>query len=262
MTVDRPTPIDWAYFALCVVLWGSAYACVRVALMNDAQPWTIVAGRLWLGAGGLLCLLWLRRGQGKEPPPTPRSTGKLMALGLVGATTPFALLSWSQTQIESGLVGILAALTPILVGVAAPFVLPHERLTLGRVAGLVLGFAGVVVLVGPEALAGLGGAGVLGELAAAGAAAAYAVNALMARRGVEIPPLEAAAGWTLWGAIFATPFAIWTWAGPPGALAWVMIAVLALGASGVASIAYFELLKSRGPNFVSQTNYVLPLFAV
>ena len=182
--------------------------------------------------------------------------------GFVGAMLPFALLSWSQTRIESGLVGILAALTPILVGFTGPLLAREDRLTSGKVIGLLLGFAGVVVLMGPEALAGLGGPELLGQLAAAGGAVAYAINAIMARRGVEIPPLEAAAGWTFWGALFSTPFAIWTWADPPEPMAWVMIVVLALGATGVASIAYFVLLRSVGPTFVSQTNYILPLFAV
>jgi drug/metabolite transporter (DMT)-like permease len=262
MTPSRPSPTDWAMFTVCVVTWGSAYACVHVALAAEAQPWTIVAGRLWIATIALHAWLWFRRATGREPPSTPRSTGKLVALGLIGAALPFALLSWAQTRIDSGLVGILAALTPILVGFTGPLFANEERLTSGRILGLALGFAGVVVLMGPEALAGLGGPELLGQLAAAGGAVAYAVNALMARRGVEIPPLEAAAGWTLWGAVFATPFAFTTWAGPPLPLAWVMIVVLALGATGVASIAYFMLLRSAGPTFVTQTNYILPLCAV
>jgi drug/metabolite transporter (DMT)-like permease len=262
VSVAKPGSTDWALFALCVLFWGSAYACVHVALDADATPWTIVAGRLWLATIALHLWLWMQRARGKEPAPTPRSAGKLALLGFVGAMLPFALLSWAQTRIDSGLVGILAALTPILVGFTGPLFANEERLTSGRVIGLLLGFAGVVVLTGPEALAGLGGPELLGQLAAAGGAAAYAVNALMARRGVEIPPLEAAAGWTFWGALYATPFAMMTWEGPPQPMAWVMIVVLALGATGVASMAYFVLLRSVGPTFVSQTNYILPLCAV
>jgi drug/metabolite transporter (DMT)-like permease len=258
----RPTQADWANFALCVATWGSAYACVRVALMNDAAPWTIAAGRLWVATIFLHGLLLLRRRRGKAGPATPNSTGKLMVLGLLGAATPFALLSWAQTRIDSGLVGILAALTPILVGFSGPLLSESERLTPARAIGLVAGFLGVVVLTGPEALAGLGGPQLLGQLAAIGAAVAYAANALLARRGVEIPPLEAAAGWTFWGALIATPFAVMTWAGPPQPMAWLMIVTLALGATGVASVAYFNLLKNVGPTFVSQTNYILPLCAV
>lgn len=262
MPPSRPGPNDWALFAMCVGMWGSAYACVRVALHHDAQPWTIVAGRLWIGTAALHLLLWFRRSSGKEPTHTPHATGKMMLLGFVGAMAPFALLSWAQTRINSGLVGILAALTPILVGFIAPLMAQDDRLTTAKVIGLLLGFAGVVVLTGPDALSGLGAGAVWGELAAAGGAAAYAVNALMARRGPEVPALESAARWTFWGALYATPFAIWTWTGAPQPLAWVMIVTLALGATGLASIAYFQLLRSVGPSFVSQTNYLLPLCAV
>jgi len=233
-----------------------------MALQADAEPWTIVAGRMWIATAALHLYLWMRRAAGKEPPPTPNSLGKLIGMGLVGAAAPFALLSWAQTRIDSGLVGILAALTPILVGVTGPMFAREERLTSGRIVGLVLGFAGVVVLMGPEAIAGLGGPAFLGQFAAAAGAVCYAANALMGRRGVDIPPLEAAAGWTLWGAIFSTPFAIWTWAGPPLPMAWIMITVLALGATGIGGIAYFMLLRSVGPTFVSQTNYLLPVGAV
>lgn len=262
MSLSRPNANDWALFAMCVAMWGSAYACVRVALHHDAQPWTIVAGRLWIGSIALHLLLWKRRADGKEPATTPPATGKMIMLGLVGAMAPFALLSWAQTQINSGLVGILAALTPILVGFAAPLVGQDDRLTAAKIVGLLLGFAGVVVLTGPDALSDLGGGAVLGQLAAAGGAIAYAINALLARRGVTIPALESAARWTFWGALFSTPFAIMTWSGPPDALAWVMIAVLAIGSTGIASVAYFQLLHDVGPSFVSQVNYFLPVCAV
>ena len=174
----------------------------------------------------------------------------------------FELLSWAQTRINSGLVGILAALTPILVGVAAPLLVGDGRLTIAKIVGLLLGFAGVIVLTGPDALSDLGGGAVWGELAAAGGAVAYAVNALLARRGADIPAVESAAGWTFWGALYATPFAALTWTSAPQPLAWLMIVVLALGSTGIASIAYFQLLRSVGPSFVSQTNYLLPVCAV
>ena len=74
--------------------------------------------------------------------------------------------------------------------------------------------------------------------------------------------MESAAGWTFWGALYATPFAALTWTSAPQPLAWLMIVVLALGSTGIASIAYFQLLRSVGPSFVSQTNYLLPVCAV
>jgi drug/metabolite transporter (DMT)-like permease len=255
---------EWALFALCVALWGSAYAMVKTGLAHGAQPWVIVAGRLWIATLLLHVLLWRRRAAGQEPPKAPNTAGKLLILGVFGAALPFALLSTAQQSIDSGLTGIISAITPILVGVAAPLVTPGDRLTLWRVIGLGLGFGGVVTLIGPDALSGLGGPALFGQLAAAGAATSYAFNTLIARAGPPIPALEAAAGWTLYGALIATPFAVWQALthGLPDGIGVGMIALLAVGPTAIAAVAYFHLLRIAGPAFVTQTNYAIPLWAV
>lgn len=263
MSAASVSASSWMLFFLCVALWGSAYAGVHVALEGGAPPWTIVAGRLWIAAGILNALLWMRRRQGKEPPPTKGVTVKLAFLGLLGASAPFALLSYAQQTISSGLAGILAALTPLLVGVAAPLVAPDERVTPNRIIGLLLGFAGVIVLTGADALKGLGGGAIIGQLAAAGAAIAYAINTLVARSGKPIPALEAAAGWIFFGALWSTPMALLTFGDAQLDMnAVTMITLLGIGPTAIASIAYFHLLNTAGPSFVTQTNYVLPLWAV
>jgi drug/metabolite transporter (DMT)-like permease len=255
---------EWALFALCVALWGSAYAMVSLALRHGADPWVIVAARLWMATGLLHGLLWLLRARGQAPAATPGVTGKLAVLGLFGAAIPFACLSFAQVHIASSLAGIIAAITPILVGVTAPLVTPGDRVTVWRVAGLALGFVGVIALMGVEALASLGGPSFWGQLAAAVAAISYAVNTLIARAGVAIPPLEAAAGWTFFGALFASPFALAAlWAGAwPDAIGWACIVGLAIGPTAIASVAYFQLLRAAGPAFVTQTNYAIPIWAV
>lgn len=255
---------DWGLFALCVALWGSAYAMVKQALHHGADPWVIVAARLWIATALLHVFLIQRRAAGKEPPPTQGVTAKLLILGLFGAAIPFALLSWSQTRIDSSLAGILAAITPILVGVTAPLVTPGDRVTVWRVVGLALGFAGLLALMGAEALANLGGPQMLGQAAAAAAAISYAANTLIARSGKAIPALEAAAGWTLWGACFATPFALMAGfgGGLPDLGGWGFILLLAVGPTAIASVAYFHLIRSAGPAFVTQTNYAIPIWAV
>lgn len=266
MSAPTVSASSWALFFLCVALWGSAYAAVHVALGDGAPPWTIVAGRLWISAIILNAALWILRRQGKAPPPTPGVNLKLAFLGLLGAAAPFAFLSYAQQTITSGLAGILSALTPILVGVAAPLVAADERVTSNKLIGLALGFAGVVVLTGADALKGLGGGGgaeVVGQLAAACAAVAYALNTLVARTGTPVPALEAAAGWTFFGALWATPMAVLTFHDATlGGQAWLMIALLGIGPTAIASIAYFQLLNTAGPSFVTQTNYCLPLWAV
>ncbi|MDX2237475.1 MAG: DMT family transporter [Hyphomonadaceae bacterium] len=264
MSAARVSPTSWALFLFCVATWGAAYGTVRYALEHDAAPWLIVAGRLWLATFALqLALAWRRR-RGLEPPRTPRSRRKLILMGLLGAVTPFGLYAWAQQSIPSGLAGLYSALTPLMVGVLAPFASAHERLTPNRIIGLLLGFAGVAVLMGPSAFGAASTAPLLPQAAVALAAASYAVNNLVARYGVQIPAFEAAAGWTLFGALAATPFAIWQtaqmgWPTPEG---WLAIAALAIGPTALASIAYFQLIRTNGPVFVSQTNYLLPVAAL
>lgn len=258
---------EWAVFFLCVALWGSAYALVETALADHSPPAVIVAARLWM-ATAMLHVYWgWRQRQGAAEGRTPGVQGKLFWLGAFGTTIPFSLLSWGQQHIDSGLAGILAAITPLIVAGLAPLLGQDRKLTVVRAVGLGLGFAGVITLMGPEALSGLGGGGslaLLGQLAAAGAALSYAVNGLMARAGKPIPVLEASAGWTFYGAVLATPFAVHALATmpPPGAIAWTAILALAVGPTAVASVGYFWLVRRSGPTFVTQTNYAIPLWAV
>ncbi len=264
MSAARVSPASWALFLFCVATWGAAYGTVRYALEHDAAPWLIVAGRLWLATLALsLALAWRRRA-GLEPPRTPKAQRKLFAMGLLGAVVPFGLYAWAQQYVPSGLAGLYAALTPLMVGVLAPLASAQERLTANRVAGLLLGFAGVAALMGPSAFGAASTAPLAPQLAVALAAASYAFNNLVARYGVQIPAFEAAAGWTWFGAWAATPFAIWQtlqmgWPAPEG---WVAIVALAVGPTALASIAYFHLIRTNGPLFVSQTNYLLPVAAL
>jgi drug/metabolite transporter (DMT)-like permease len=263
MAPARVTTTDWALFFVCVATWGSAYAAVHVALQGGASPWTITAARMWMGTLLLHGFLWAQRARNGEPLHALKITPRLVLLGIAGGTAPFALLSFAQLHISSGLTGILAALTPLMVGATAPLVAPEEKLTVTRLIGLLLGFAGVVVLTGPAAFSTAGASMLPGVLAATGAAASYALNALIARHGEPIPPLEASAGWTFWGALLATPFMLlMPSASPPMPVAWLMIALLALGPTALASLAYFRLVRTAGPGFLTQANYVLPLWAV
>jgi drug/metabolite transporter (DMT)-like permease len=264
MPTARPTAGDWVLFFMCVGVWGSAYALVRVGLEHHASPWQIVAGRLWAAAIFLNAILYLRRTLGKAPKPTPGALPKVLAMGLLGAAAPFALYSWAQLSAPSGLVGLCAAVTPLLVAGLAPAFGAAERLDGPRWFGLALGFAGVAALMGPSAF-GHGPASLWAQAAAVAGAVCYAANTLIARGGVQIPPLEAAAGWTLIGALIATPFAIAETAvtpTQPDATAWLAILALAIGPTGLASIAYFHLVRSAGPVFVTQTNYLMPLWAL
>lgn len=263
MAPSRPTPLDWALFFFCVATWGSAYAMVHVALSYGAPPWTIVMVRLWLAALLLNAVLAFRRARGLEPAPTKGVQRKLAAMGVLGAAAPFALFSFAQLAAPSGLVGLYSAVTPILVAGLAPFVAPEDRVTPAKALGVLLGFAGVATLMGPAAFEGLASASMLAQAAAALGAACYAANTLVARAGKAIPAFESAASWTLYGALFSTPFGLYALIGAEiDPMAFVAIGALALFPTALASIAYFYLIRSVGPVFVTQTNYLMPLWAL
>lgn len=265
MPAKRPGVADWLLFFLCVALWGSAFAMVRVGLNDGATPWQIVASRLALATLFLNLVLAYRRARGLEPPPTPNKRPKLILLGLFGGTAPFAFFAFAQLGATSGLVGLYNALSPLLVAVSVPFVTPADHKPgASAFLGLLLGFCGVAVLMGPAAFGDFAHATLAAQAAATAAAVCYAVNALIARGGVQIPPLEAAAGWTAWGGILAAPFAIWDVVNgaAPGVAAWLAILGLALGPTGIASVAFFQLVRTAGPVFMTQTNYLLPLWAL
>jgi drug/metabolite transporter (DMT)-like permease len=262
MSAARPSPADWALFLFCVATWGSAYAAVRVALTHGATPWLIVALRLGLAAALLHAILHVQRRRGRAPPPTQGVQGKLILLGALGAAIPFALFSHAQLGASSGLVGLYSAVTPIVVAAIAPFFAQEERLTLARGLGVAMGFAGVAVLMGPSAF-GAGPASLTAQLAAAAGAMCYAANTMVARAGKQIPVLEASAWWTFYGALMAAPMALLNApAAMPAPEAFAAIAFLALFPTALAGVAYFALIRSTGPLFVSQTNYLLPLWAL
>src|SRR5262249_27474945 len=145
-------------------------------------------------------LLW-RRKNGRSGPRTPRARRKLLLMGFLGAAAPFALFSFAQLHATSGLVGLYAAMTPLLVAGLAPIFFASERVNTARITGLMLGFAGVAALMGPAALGHATHDNLIAQGAAALGSVCYAINTLIARGGARIPPIEAAAGWTLFGAL-------------------------------------------------------------
>lgn len=258
-----PKSHDWLLLGLLVVLWGSAFGLTEVAL-RSFTPLQLVTGRLWVGAGVLLAYVMLRR---RPRPRGHRLWLFLLVMAVLGNVLPFFLISWGQQMISSGLTGILMAIMPIVVLFMAHFLLPGETLTLRRIVGFLLGFAGILLLTGPEALARLRGEGaaLLGQLAVLGGAVCYGVNLIVARRSPPLPA-DVTAGWVLLGSALLSGGATlaagepWPAAPRPDAL----LAVIALGilSTGLATAVYFRIVARAGATFLSLTNYLIPVYAV
>jgi drug/metabolite transporter (DMT)-like permease len=188
-------------------------------------------------------------------------------MGLLNNVIPFSLIVWGQTQIASGLASILNATMPLFTVLVAHVLTSDDRLTRPRVAGLAIGFAGVVVLIGPEALQGLGG-DVLAQLAILAAAITYAFASVFGRRfkRMGIPPLATAAGQVTASTFLLLPVTLLVdrpWSLPmPSAEIWAAILGLALLSTALAYVVFFRILASAGSVNLSLVTFLIPVSAI
>lgn len=231
--------------AALALIWGGSFVANRQAL-TEVPVLSIVAVRVLGGAVALW--LWI----GLRGLPVPRGARWLAAcagMGLFNNIIPFTLIVWGQTQIPSGLAGILNASTAVFGVLVAAVVFADERLTLPRLAGVALGLAGVVVAIGPAALAGFDLRSAA-QLACLGAALSYAVSGAFGRvmlKGVR--PEVSAAGMLTAAALVLVPLAGVVDGLPaamPSAASWAALAYLALAASAVAYILFYAVLTLAG----------------
>ena len=267
-----PHPLaDWVRLLALTLLWGSAFLLTKVAV-SSLDPDLVVAGRLSVACVLLVPLALLRRAGVGGAPWGARLWVFLILIAVFGNALPFSLIAWGQQRIDSALAGILMAVMPLATLGLSHFLVPGERLTPYRVAGFLLGFTGVLVLMGPDAVQGAanGEGPLLPMLAVLGGALCYAVSAILARLRPPSDALPSAAATTLLAAGLMLPL-VFSPGGldppgdAPGEPTWASLAaVLTLGAFSTAwaSILYFQLIKSAGPAFLSQLNYLIPLWAV
>lgn len=251
---------DWALLATLSVLWGGSFFFVEVAV-ERVPPATVVTGRVGLAAVALWAWVAARR------LPIPRDGRTWVAFAVMGAlnnVVPFGLIAWGQTVIDSGLASILNATTPLFTVVIAHLATADERMTANRLAGVVVGLAGVVVLVGPAALVGLGGQA-LGQAAVLAAAVSYACAGVYGRRLSGLSPAVAAAGMLSASTVMAIPVAVvldrpWTLA--YDLLTVSSVAALALASTAVAYLIYFLLLARAGATNLLLVTFLIPVTAL
>lgn len=241
----RISPLGWLLMGLLALIWGGSFVANRQAL-SGLPVLSIVAIRV---AGGALALwLWIAlRGL-----PVPRGTRWLAAcagMGIFNNILPFTLIVWGQQQIPAGLAGILNAATAVFGVLVAAAVFADERLTVPRLAGVVLGLAGVVVAIGPTALAAFDLRSAA-QLACLGAALSYAVSGAFGRvmlKGVR--PEVSAAGMLTAASLVLVPAALLVDGLPdamPSPATWAALTYLALAASAVAYILFYAVLTLAG----------------
>lgn len=256
---------DYGLLAILTVLWGSAFALIKIAV-ETFPPVSMTAARVVLAAAILYAIA---RFAGQRLPGLGTGAGRMtwchfLAVGTLGNGLPFTLVAWGEATVSSSLAAILIGVMPVFTAALARLTGIESRIGWRRITGICLGLTALVVLMGPAALAGLGNGAVLAQLAIIGAAVSYAANAVYTKHlTLRMPILTLAAGNLIASAAIMVPLAF-IMESPlqlrPDAEALTAVIVLGIFQTAFAAIVYFRLLVSGGPTFASMINYLIPAF--
>jgi drug/metabolite transporter (DMT)-like permease len=247
---------------LLAMLWGGSYPLLKVAV-ETLPPLTVVAVRSLLGGLILLAVLGPRvRLLGEV-----RSGSSLRALAIQSAfncVIPWILITYAMRSLDAGLAAILNSLSPIFIFLLTALITRHEPVTRRKFLGVALGIAGVVTIVGVDALAGMG-AKTLAELACVAGAFSYAIAGVIGVRFAKVTPLVPAAGTTLIAAAVMVPIALVAdhpWTLRPSMASVLAVLTGAVLSTGLAMVIYFRLLATVGSIAMSSQAYLRILVGV
>lgn len=263
----------WLGFGILALIWGSSFLFIRIGV-EHVPPFQLVFIRTAIAAVGLNFVVLLR---GKRLPTDRRRIADLLFLGIVNTVFPFALITWGETHIESGLASVLQGTAALFTLVVAHFAFADERMTIRKIAGLLIGFFGVVVLAGRSNAERIAGSDptlyVLGQLAIVAASLCYAIGGTFSRKAIQnrLEPIVVAAGAMTVAAITT---GVITFVSPAlGGLPPVdvlqlepraLVAVLALGLVNtfVAYLIFYSLVAALGAARTSMITYVIPVIGL
>jgi drug/metabolite transporter (DMT)-like permease len=238
-------------------IWGSSYLLIRVAV-DGISPLMLVSIRLFFGAAFLFTVIWLW----KLSLPRDRTLWMhLVVMAIIGNVIPWSLISWAGQHIDSGLSAVLNSTTPLFTILFTVAAFHSERLTIARVAGVVLGFIGVATLTGAD-VTDLASASIQAQLAVVFSSVCYGLAFAYARRYVRSEPIVMAGSQILLAFLISSPLALVF--GNPGSLelTWpIALSALGLGLlpSGVAYILYYRLIRDVGATLASYATYLIPI---
>ena len=254
---------NWSLLLALVAMWGSSFMFIKIGIAT-VPPVTLVASRLALGA---VILYAIMRARGLVLPSPGRTWLPYIALAVLGNCLPFFLIAWGQQFIDSALAGILISIMPLATLVLAHFFIAGERMTMPRALGFAIGLSGIVVLMGPAALAGLGGSlgTAMAQVAVLGGALCYAGNSVLARRTITADFLVVSTAVLIVASALMVPVALvfehdrsaMPSVGSIAAIVW-----LGIGPTALATLLYFQLIAAAGPTFMANVNYLSPVVAL
>ncbi|MBX3032142.1 MAG: DMT family transporter [Chloroflexi bacterium] len=251
--------IDWLLFLTLGFLWGSSYLFIKIGVEAGLPPFTLVTLRLLFG---FLLLAVVAATMRLALPRAGRTYLHLVAIGVLSVALPFVLITWAEQSVDSTLAAVLNGAIPLFVIVIAAAVLPDEPMTPPRVAGLAVGFVGIIILVGFDP-AVLTSTGIVPVAALMGSTISYAAGGVYARRFLPGErPMVLALGEVTAALLMVAPLAL-LFDGPahflPTGDALFAVVWLGLFGSGLAFLIFFRLLGRWDATRTSLVAYVIPV---
>ena len=253
-------PKHWLVFILLGAIWSSSFMWIKIAV-QEIGPITLVAFRALFGLLFGLVVIFIQRASW---PRALKEWTPLLVLGITNIAIPFFLISWGEQSIDSAVAAILDATVPLFTILIAHYLLRDDKMTVPKVLGLLMGFAGVVILMSKDIGASFGS--LLGQLAVVLASLFYAGSGVYARKTTEnLPgilrsagPLVSATAVT-WLATFLVESPVEM---PQLGITWIALLFLGILGSGVAFIMAYYLIHEIGPTRTSMVTYLFPLGGV
>ncbi|MCB9450369.1 MAG: DMT family transporter [Anaerolineaceae bacterium] len=250
---------EWALLILLSIFWGSSFFFMKVALQS-LSTFTIVFARV--GIAALLLIIYVYA-TGQHLPGTAVAWKRFIILGTLRAALPISLIVWAETRIDSNLAGILNSTSPLFTAVIAHYLTTDDKLTSNRLLGIVIGMFGVSILIGPDALRGLGSQ-VIAQLAMLGATCSYGFAAVYGRQFKGTPPAVSAAGMLAGATILTLPLAALEqpWTLSPSLQSLGAILGLSFLSTALAFIIWFQLIFRAGASNTSMVTFLIPITAL
>ncbi|UFZ06699.1 DMT family transporter [Bradyrhizobium ontarionense] len=254
MTEKSPLATELALLLLLSTLWGASYSFIKLGVAT-IPPLTFIAARTLI-AGAVLAVIIHGRRLGW---PADRATWrKFLVQACLNSVVPFTLIAWAEQMTDAGLATILNSTSPIFVFLLTALVTRHEPLTSRKLFGVVAGLLGTCLIVGPQALDGLGN-GLLAQLAIVAATICYAGAAITGRGFKGLDPMLPAAGSLLSGAALLGPVALVVdrpWTLTPSAASLAALLALATISTALAMVIYFRLVQTLGSLGATAQSYL------
>ena len=253
----------WGLIAILSVLWGGAFFLIEVGL-RSYPPLTLVLIRVAVAVPPMLVAMRL---MGQRLPSDLRIWGLLTVVGALNCALPFGLFFWGQKYLDSGYASILNATTPLWGVLTAHFLTSDEKATPARIIGVLIGLAGIIVMVGPTAMTGLSN-NLLAQMACIVSTLFYSLAAIYGRRlsQSQLTPMAVATGQTITATLLMAPIVLivdqpWALAMPrlDSTLAGITLALLS---TALAYGLYFRLIDRAGASNAQLVAFLMPILAV